>query len=192
MPLVRYCWVRFVLPCPVHFGIAQRGVLAAIHLLPHFEGFQMNNVPAIADPDGFAEFWQGYLFGLVFTATDEDGELLRDWDGVDGFIRDMVDPKDVEAVLRKHGKYDELRSDCVSFLANALPFIPTSGLDRAGSDFHLTRNDYGFGFCDEDWQGVAALIKLSKPFGVAELRITGTDDDTLFAKTGSVITDCQS
>lgn len=132
-----------------------------------------------------AEFWKGYLYGLAFTATIDDGEgcgdVPDDWKNPGGDIRDVVDTDDVETILRNCGAIEELYSDCLAFLESAFEAGILSNdddLEHAGSDFHLTRNRHSAGFWDGDWKHGKELTELARPYGSAEL-LAECDDEEL-------------
>jgi len=128
-----------------------------------------------ATPEGFSEFWEGYLLGLAFTAkqyTDEDDEngvSLYNESDCDIFA-DIVDLADFQIDLALAHLIDDLMEEAKDFFQQAALMI-AKDYARAGSDFHLTRNGHGSGFWDGDWPGDdgAKLADMSKPYGTCEL-----------------------
>jgi hypothetical protein len=122
--------------------------------------------------EGFDEFWEGYLLGLAFTGHQE-GAPDAPYEGPifsnpGGDISGVVDTGELEGNIPNDTLAD-LYGDCVSFYLDALPLIGTE-YERAGSDFHLTRNGHGAGFWGGDWpENGDKLTELSKPYGTAEL-----------------------
>jgi len=126
----------------------------------------------LVEPEGFDEFWRDYLVGLAFTAQEVNGGVLPMWSNPGGSIEDVVDPDDVERILREIGELDDLRGDCIDFLACAFQhkyLTPAGVWDGAGSNFHFTRNRHGAGFWDGDWKCGNELTELSHPYSTAEL-----------------------
>ena len=130
----------------------------------------------LVEPEGFDEFWRDYLVGLAFTAMEDNEEgcdgVLPMWSNPGGSIEDVVDPDDVERILRDCGELDDLRGDCVDFLACAFQhkyLAPADVAGGAGSNFHFTRNRHGAGFWDGDWKCGNELTELSHPYSTAEL-----------------------
>jgi hypothetical protein len=121
--------------------------------------------------NGFGEFWEGYLLGLAFTGQEEiEGEDNPEpiFHNPGGDISEVVDTGELEGKIPDDTLAD-LYGDCVSFYLDALPLIGKD-YNRAGSDFHLTRNGHGAGFWDGDWEENGdKLTELSKPYGTAEL-----------------------
>lgn len=140
------------------------------------------------DPDCFEDFWRGALVSIAFTSRrlsesdPDDDSPCSLWDpGPGGDYCDSTDPDDVVAALQQCGKLAEYRAECLAFLRSALRALlldPTvDDIERAGSDFHLTRNRHGCGFWDGDWTRSLAsgqdqgdsLTELARPYGTAEL-----------------------
>tara|TARA_Y100000310_G_scaffold211910_1_gene212676 strand:+ start:679 stop:1104 length:426 start_codon:yes stop_codon:yes gene_type:complete len=123
----------------------------------------------------FNEFWRGYLLGLAFTGNDEslvDGEYKTDsiYHNPGGCISEVVDLDELENQMVSDGiDLDELKADCLGFLTQSIELIGDDEYERAGSDFHLTRNGHGAGFWDGDWENGDELTELSEPFGSCEL-----------------------
>ena len=142
----------------------------------------MAETDVAVEPEGFDEFWRDYLVGLAFTAQEDNeegcGGVLPMWSNPGGSIEDVVDPDDVERILRECGDYDDLRSDCVDFLVCALEqgLIPEGKVGAAGGDFHLTRNRHGAGFWDGDWECGKELTELSHPYSTCELMFRLKED----------------
>lgn len=118
----------------------------------------------------FGEFFAGYLIGLAFTATkdDENGNGDPVFSNPGGDIKDVVDLDNF--MLRLGAKnVSEIREDARDFFDQAYDMIKDD-LNRAGGDFHLTRNRHGAGFWDGDWKDNGdKLTELSRPYGTLEL-----------------------
>ena len=162
----------------------------AIELIPEAIAEAETTLDGIAQdaPDCFEDFWLGALVGLAFTATYSGDDADSGHDecplfspGPGGDYADSTDPDDVIAALQQCGKLDEYRAECLAFLRSALRSLlldpSVDNIERAGSDFHLTRNRHGCGFWDGDWQRTLAsgqsqgdaLTELAEPYGTAEL-----------------------
>lgn len=111
--------------------------------------------------DIFDDFLSGYLRAAVFTGHHyPEPENMDDSRPMDSVY--SVD--DIPREIRK-----ELGSDCRDFL-NSCAFMVAENPERAGMDFHLTRNGHGAGFWDGDWPEFGdELTARSKPFGTAEI-----------------------
>lgn len=117
----------------------------------------------------FTDFWRGYLFGLAFTASGDDGEAPEEWCNPGGCITEVVDPDEVEEILSGLGKLDECKAECLDFLNQAATLIPSERMEEAGSDFHFNRNGHGCGFWDGDWpENGDTLDELCNPYGTSE------------------------
>lgn len=129
--------------------------------------------------DGFDDFLRGYLYGLAFTGWkegdegDSDEESLFDAPGQN--IRDVVDvDREVWGNLGEDARLEILAS-CLGFLVSAEGLVDEDQMEKAGGDFHLTRNGHGAGFWDGDWvEHGEKLTELSKPWGSCEL-VLGND-----------------
>jgi hypothetical protein len=111
--------------------------------------------------DIFDDFFSGYLRAAIFTGSHyPDPENMDDSRPMDS----VYSPKDIPREIRA-----ELESDCRDFL-NHSGFMVTENPERAGMDFHFTRNGHGSGFWDGDWPEFGAeLTARSRPCGTAEL-----------------------
>lgn len=113
------------------------------------------------------EFWHAYLNAMAFTATTDDGNSLFPCQGefTDSYSgeQELTKLLDVETINR-------LRQDCENFYAENCHLL--NGEDeRAGADFHFSRNGHGVGFFDRDcYDGnEATLQQASKRYGEAKL-----------------------
>lgn len=107
------------------------------------------------------DFIVGYLRAAIFTGSHypepENMDDSRPMDSVYG-VEDI--PREIR---------EELESDCRDFL-NSCAFMVAENPERAGMDFHLTRNGHGAGFWDGEWPECGdELTARSKPFGTAEI-----------------------
>lgn len=107
------------------------------------------------------DFIRGYLQAAIFTGQyHSDPGNLDDSQPMDSVY--SVDDIPRKIVL-------ELESDCRDFLESSA-FMVAADPERAGMDFHLTRNGHGAGFWDGDWPEFGdELTARSKPYGSAEL-----------------------
>lgn len=134
----------------------------------------------IIDRD-IAQFTDAYLVAMAFTAItereDEIGDSPDAWSNPGGDIRDVVSADDVRAVLSAED-LAEAEADCAAFLADNRDDIGDE-LERAGADFHLTRNRHGTGFWDGGWPDGAGrrLTDAAHTYGTQEL-IVSEDPDT--------------
>jgi hypothetical protein len=132
--------------------------------------------------DDFRAFWRGYRLGIAFTSTTTgiDGsspETLPAWRNPGGDIAEVVNVRDVSRILRQVEKYDQLHDDCLAFYEVAVDrglLFTGDDFERAGVDFHLTRNRHGSGFWDGQWEDLLRqrgkpLAELAHPYGSAEL-----------------------
>lgn len=102
-----------------------------------------------------------YVEAALWSSTDDDGRPLDD-----AYSIEDID----ETTLH------EMMADCGSFIAKCnSKGIPLDEYDkqRAGHDFWLTRNDYGAGFWDGDWEEpiAGALTKIAESFGPYDLQV---------------------
>lgn len=92
-----------------------------------------------AQPDGFAEFFAGYVTCALWSSTDDEGNPLDDNHGEDDIGEDTL---------------RTMREDCADFMranaADLAAMIAATGrpMDHMGHDFWLTRNGHGAGFWD--------------------------------------------
>lgn len=130
----------------------------------------------------WSDYWGGYLIGIAFTATDDNGDSVWGEPGCD--IRDCVEPSEVEQALEESGQLGEAIESALSFLLDALDLLDSEEgelesklADELGSDFHLTRNRHGAGFWDSDWDDSLGkqLTELAHPYGELELRTYTTE-----------------
>ena len=107
------------------------------------------------------DFTAGYLRAAIFTGSHyPDPENMDDSRPMESFY--SVD--DIPREIRR-----ELESDCRDFL-NSCAFMVAGNPERAGVDFHLTRNGHGAGFWDGEWREFGdELTARSKNFGTAEI-----------------------
>ena len=139
------------------------------------DGFDLEDYQSVApNLDGWDAFWQGYLLGLAFTGRQEGPpdapyeEPIFSNPGSD--IAEVVDTDELESNLSDEDRL-ELYGDALAFFLDALPMLGTE-YERAGSDFHLTRNGHGAGFWDGDWpEHGDKLTELSKPYSLCELTL---------------------
>lgn len=97
-------------------------------------------------------FLMSYLDAMLWASDDDNGESLDS----------NYDRKDVS----KEALYI-IKNECARFLDEASKYLHNEKeYKAAGHDFFLTRNGYGAGFWDGDWEEPAAtdLTKLSKSF----------------------------
>ena len=97
------------------------------------------------------QFLDGYMGGMVFAESDEDGNPLdRNYDKSD------IHPNTQHKMLR----------DSKEFLADHGHLIgEDEDLATAGHDFWLTRNHHGSGFWDGDWKNKKELTDAAHSFG---------------------------
>ena len=106
-------------------------------------------------------FMQGYFSAALFTGqhypdpTDPDSPAhMDDFYGIDDIPADIV---------------EEMETDCLDFIEAAGDLIAENP-ERAGMDFHFTRNGHGAGFWDGDWGDAGdELSEMSKVYGSSEL-----------------------
>lgn len=119
----------------------------------------------------FEKFWQGYLLGLAFTGHKEGNEN----DNYDepifsnpgGCISEVVDVDEFEKSLGNE-LVGQLVDDCRGFYRDAKKWFGGE-YEKAGTDFHLTRNGHGSGFWDGDYPEYDKLTKLARTYGTCEL-----------------------
>ena len=103
-------------------------------------------------------FMRGYLSAAIFTGqhySDPDSPAPMD---------DFYDVDDIPADI-----VDDMKTDCLDFIQAAGDLIAEDP-ERAGIDFHHTRNGEGAGFWDGDWGDAGdRLTELSKPYGTTGL-----------------------
>lgn len=111
--------------------------------------------------DIFDDFLSGYLRAAIFTGSHYPDP--ENWD--DSWPMDSVySVDDIPREIRR-----ELESDCRDFL-NSCAFMVAGNPERAGMDFHFTRNGHGAGFWDGDWPEFGdELTARSRPHGTAEI-----------------------
>ena len=91
------------------------------------------------EPDGFAEFFAGYVIAALWSSCDDEGNSLDNDHGPEGIG---------EETMR------EMREDCAAFMrtnaADLAAMMEATGRDMSsmGHDFWLTRNGHGVGFWD--------------------------------------------
>lgn len=91
------------------------------------------------DPEGFAEFFNGYVTCALWSSTDDEGNPLDDNFGEDDIGEDTL---------------RTMREDCADFMranaADLAEMMTATGrpMDHMGHDFWLTRNGHGAGFWD--------------------------------------------
>ena len=123
----------------------------------------------------FDLFFLGYTQGIGFTSSQDDGEPL--FGGQGDF--DVTDPEswNVWSLLLTEGEREEILADAVSFFLEAREMIAGDN-EKAGTDFHFTRNGHGTGFWDNGkWERYGSeLTELSKPFGTLELNGVRNED----------------
>jgi hypothetical protein len=115
------------------------------------------------DPDGFAEFFAGYVTCALWSSNDDEGNPLDDDHGEEDIG---------EETMR------EMREDCADFMrANAADLAAMMeatglGMSSMGHDFWLARNGHGAGFWDRG-AGVVGdrLADACKPYGGVDLYI---------------------
>lgn len=145
----------------------------------------------LATPVAWLAFWEGYLVAVAFTCSEDcedGGDAPEFWTNPGGDVRDVVDSSDVETALRNAGSLERLEAEAKRFLRAALMaglFRSGDDWERAGADFHLSRNGHGCGFFDGDWNTKPGdawseergdqLQKLAEGFGTAELYWTGDE-----------------
>jgi len=143
----------------------------------HGDSFDIDDLREIASYlDSFDDFWEGYIVALAFTAhkyesANAEPEPLYSNPG--GDISDVVDIEellghiDINEVMR-------MMHDCIDFICTCHRWIGSDGdWERAGSDFHLTRNGHGAGFWDGDWEHGKQLTDQSETWGALELSVYG-------------------
>lgn len=107
------------------------------------------------------DFIAGYLRAAIFTGSHyPDPENMDD-------SRPMDSVHTIDDIPREIRK--ELETDCMDFL-NSCAFMMVENPERAGMDFHLTRNGHGAGFWDGNWPEFGGdLTDRSRPYGSAEI-----------------------
>lgn len=115
------------------------------------------------EPDGFAEFFAGYVTCALWSSTDDEGNPLDDNFGAE----DIGDDTD-----------KAMREDCADFMranaADLAAMMEATGRDMSsmGHDFWLTRNGHGAGFWDRGAGDVGdRLTDACKPYGGVDLYI---------------------
>jgi hypothetical protein len=118
---------------------------------------------AIHEFDGGDDFLKGYILGIGFTSSNEDGD---NWFGAgSGEFTDYVGFDEIVEAIGTESM-NQVLEDVLAFLKSAHHLIDQSDMEAAGTDFHLTRNSHGAGFWDGDWPDHGdELTELSKPFG---------------------------
>lgn len=134
-----------------------------------------------SEVDNYAEafdlFFKGYTQGIGFTSLDEDGDILLQ-EGPGDFDITNPDSWDCWSPLLTEEERQEVLSDAVSFFLTAKDLIQGEE-ERAGTDFHFTRNHHGAGFWDGDWEEGEHLTDLCKPFSTLELCGSKAPDGSL-------------
>ena len=115
------------------------------------------------EPDGFAEFFAGYVTCALWSSTDDEGNPLDDNFGAE----DIGDDTD-----------RTMREDCADFMranaADLAAMMEATGRDMSsmGHDFWLTRNGHGAGFWDRGAGDVGdRLTDACKAHGEVDLYI---------------------
>ena len=106
-------------------------------------------------------FLQGYFSAAIFTGQHYP----------DGSESDSPVPMDEVYCVADipAGIADAMTEDCYDFMETAGDLIADDP-ERAGMDFHFTRNGHGAGFWDGDWGDAGdELTKMSKVYGSSEL-----------------------
>ena len=142
----------------------------------HGDTFDVEDYHALAaHVDGFDEFWESYLVAIAFTANDEtDGDNPTPlYDNPGGDIADVLDVEELTQLIPADALL-ELLGDAMAFFLDNRALIGDE-CERAGSDFHFTRNGHGAGFWDGDWPADAGhkLTEAAKVYGTAELNKWG-------------------
>jgi len=100
------------------------------------------------------DFMSGYFEAILWAETDDDGEPLETYHGIEDFYA---------------GDLKEAHSEALVFYRQAEPILDEIDGDdaQAGHDFWLTRVGHGAGFWDGDWPEPAAtkLTELAEDFG---------------------------
>lgn len=125
----------------------------------------------------FADFWRGYTQAVGFTSTvdDEDGQGGQLFEGSGDFDSNYPDAWDDYAPHLDQHELEEMLADAVSFFMEAKDMIDGDD-NRAGTDFHFTRNGHGCGYTDGDWDEHGdQLAAMSRPYGSLELMGTLTE-----------------
>lgn len=124
--------------------------------------------------ENFPAFWNSYLLAMAFTGHKEsEPDSSCDepiFSNPGGDISEVVNLEELESQLPPD-TLASLLTDCLGFYLAALPMIGTE-CERAGADFHFTRNGHGTGFWDRGdiWgDNAQKLTELSKPYGTCEL-----------------------
>jgi len=138
----------------------------------------MTTLRTISDHyDGFDEFWEGYLYGIAFTATEyrEDdenyNEPIEEWSNPGGDIMDVTEPVAVQQALEAAGPsyLNDAYSSCLGFFSATRHLRDDVSDHDAGSDFHLSRNGHGSGFFDRGYEHSDLLQELASVHGTFEL-----------------------
>lgn len=119
----------------------------------------------------FADFWRGYTQAVGFSARvdDEDGQGGPLFEGSGDFDSNYPDAWGDYAEHLSAAELEEMLTDAVSFFMEAKDMIDGDD-NRAGTDFHFTRNGHGCGYTDGDWDEHGdELYAMSKPYGSLEL-----------------------
>lgn len=132
--------------------------------------------------------FKGYIQAVGFTAHAEgDPEASCDdplFDGSGSFddnwdvwyeIQGVVSDEDLQTIMDELTAFHASAAEMVENDRHAWPQC----WERAGTDFHFTRNGHGAGFWDGDWEEGDALSDLSKPFSTFEMVGVRDDDGDL-------------
>ena len=133
--------------------------------------------------------FKGYMQAVGFTSQAEgepdapyedslfegSGDFDSNWD-VWSEIQDHISDEDLQTIMDDLAAFHESATGLVEEDVHSWP----SCWDRAGNDFHFTRNGHGCGFWDGDWEEHGqALTDLSKPFSTLEMVGVRDDDGDL-------------
>lgn len=104
--------------------------------------------------DSLDEFTLGYIEALFFTDQGEDNS--EEWTRIAKMESEPISgsfPNDLGVLDLSPESLDRIKRDCAAFQEAAATFLAQAynrGYDanRAGNDFHYTRNGHGVGFWD--------------------------------------------
>ena len=122
----------------------------------------------------FHEFSSAYLWAILDTETDDNGEPLSDAFDADDFSPEAQKQMEADCILFLQIAGDMIRDE-------ELPGDSRTIYEQAGYDFLLTRNSHGAGFWDGDWpQHGDELTKIAKRFKNLDTYI-GDDEQLYFS-----------
>ena len=136
----------------------------------------------------FDKFFDAYVQAIGFTAHEYHADDLCNPDALFACSGEFGDSWNVWDEIADIIDVDSLESIAV----DALEFYNAMGIDewedcedveRAGYDFHFTRNGHGCGFWDGDWNEPHAteLTEFAETFGTMELEGTRDENGELTA-----------